>query len=128
MTNRKLTVVCLTSLASDGISVCNQPQHCAPRDSRATQLRRASAHRSYALRTAATAPNRNSRRATHVCKHQYVKFYYGYFTEDYELHLEMAEFGPDGFVGYHYGDGTGFNGQVFTPVTDDYDDGRNRVW
>ena len=58
----------------------------------------------------------------------YVKFYYGYFTEDYELHLEMAEFGPDGFVGYHYGDGTGFNGQVFTPVTDDYDDGRNRVW
>ena len=40
----------------------------------------------------------------------------------------MAEFGPDGFVGYHYGDGTGFNGQVFTPVTDDYDDGRNRVW
>ena len=40
----------------------------------------------------------------------------------------MAEFGPDGFVGYHYGDGTGFSGQVFTPVTDDYDDGRNRVW
>ena len=74
------------------------------------------------------APPRTSRGDLARPAGKYVKFYYGYFTDDYELHLEMAEFGPDGFVGYHYGDGTGFNGQVFTPVTDDYDDGRNRVW
>ena len=55
----------------------------------------------------------------------WVNFYYGYFTEDYELHLEMAQFGPDGFIGYAYGTGTGYDGQVFTPVTESNDP---RVW
>ena len=50
----------------------------------------------------------------------WVNFYYGYFTEDKELYLEMARFGPNGFIEYAYGDGTGENGQLFSPVTDDF--------